>query len=202
MARGHTANFAAAGFRILVDNGDILWDNEVCRLMSITLDEYVVFRLCLPPHYPPAVPAMNEGEELLISEDMAKVKEIIQQWHHRLIFYMYDGDGSGSLQVPDLKNLVSDLMQVTTHVDDLVLQLCPSSSSSSHVRFTVEDLSNEKSLEVLDDNNCSLSNLLDPKLTTTYSRRYSCLLFCFSDLYLHIFFHVVSLPVVCWIHVH
>ena len=159
-----------------MDNGDLLWDQDVCKLLSITMEEYVAFWLCLPPHYSPS--GDDEGDEKETSDtskDKQAIKEIIHRWHLRLVFYMYDKEGSGSLLKSDLLNLVSDLVQLDDHVGDLVGQLCgggSSSSASESTSFTIDDLSKKECSEVLDAHHCSLSTLLHPTPLTNTSTRF------------------------------
>lgn len=174
------------------------------------MEEYVAFRLCLPPHFPSPSPVStvsaitavvtdeeqekeeeeHEAEKLAQntvvseSEDMLAVKEILRQWHLRLVFYMYDTEGTGRLLLSDLKHLVSDLVQEENHTDHLVGQICvastlPSYSTSSSFNpsaeassFSIDDLSKKASLDVFDANHCSLSKFLAPNSLTNTTIRF------------------------------
>lgn len=168
LSRGYSARFASAGFRLLVDNGDLIWDNEVCRLLSITLEEYVAFRLCLPPFYPPPLASVDD----VLSEDMCRVQDILQRWHHRLILYMYDKDGTGSLQQSELRNLVTDMVHADQHVDEVMRKLCPNGINPADTGFFVEDLSKHESISVLHSHHCSLLSLLNPRSMIYSTRRF------------------------------
>ena len=174
LSRGYSSCFASAGFRALVDNGDLMWSHDVCKLLSITLDEYVAFYLCLPPLY--SVTSEAEIDESSDNrEEMEEVKTLLQQWHLRLVFLIYDPQGTGKLLISDLKHLVADMVHVRDHVDDLVGKLVAvgkGDESDDIGGFTVNDLSSAESLEILKANHCSIQTLLDPSSSTNAVRRF------------------------------
>lgn len=166
LSRGHSSHFARAGFRILVDNGDMLWDHDVCKLQSITMDEYVAFRLCLPPHYPPD----GWAEECPASEDILTVKDLLRQWHLRLVFYSYDSCGSGGGLLPaDVSRLATDLAHQQENVHSLATLMTP--FLNDETRLTLEGLSCKEMSGVLEARHCSLFTLLAPSPPTVPASR-------------------------------